>query len=80
MDPFINEDRILLGTFIVLNGLSNGVTLNEFLEKLLKIAIFGGIEEGVSAFERCTAKDASVSFEFVALLEGITLEAEVEVF
>lgn len=80
LDPFINEDRILLGTFIVLSGLGNGVTLNEFLEKLLQIAIFGGIEEGVSAFERCTTKDASVSFEFVALLEGITLEAEVEVF
>ncbi len=80
LDSFICEDRILLSTFIVLSGLGNGVTLNEFLEKLLKIAIFGGIEEGVSAFERCTAKDASVSFEFIALLEGITLEAEVEVF
>ena len=80
LDPFINEDRILLGTFIVLSGLGNGVTLNEFLEKLLQIAIFGGIEEGVSAFERCTTKDASVSFEFVALLEGVTLETEVEVF
>jgi len=80
LDPFINEDRILLGTFIVLSGLGNGVALNEFLEKLLQIAIFGGIEEGVSVFERCTTKDASVSFEFIALLEGITLEAEVEVF
>ena len=80
LDPFINEDRILLGTFIVLNGLGNGVTLNEFLEKFLQIAIFGGIEEGVLAFERYTTKDAFVSFEFIALLEGITLEAEVEVF
>ena len=59
-------------------GLGNGVALNEFLEKFLQIAIFGGIEEGV--FERCTTKDAFVSFEFIALLEGITLEAEVEVF
>jgi len=77
---FINEDRVLLGTFIVLNGLGNGVTLNELLEKLLKVAIFEGIEGAVSAFERCTIKDASVSFEFIVLLEGITLEAEVEVF
>ena len=80
LDSFITEDRILLGTFIILNGLGNGVTLNELLEKLLQIAIFEGIEEGVSAFERCTTKDSSVSFEFIALLEGITLEAEVEVF
>lgn len=80
LDPFINEDRILLGTFIVLDGLESGVHLNDFLEKLLKIAIFGGIEEGVSAFDRCLTKDASVSFEFIALLEGVTLEAEVEVF
>ncbi len=80
LDSFISEDRILLGTFILLSGLGDGVSLNEFLEKLLKIAIFGGVEEGVSAFERCTAKDASVSFEFIALLEGVTLEAEVEAF
>lgn len=80
LDPFIHEDRVLLGTFILFSGLSDGVSLNELLEKLLKIAIFGEIEESVLAFDRCTTKDASVSFDFIALLEGITLAAEIEVF
>ena len=80
IEPFIFEDRILLGTFSILGGLSDGVHLDELLDKLLNIAIFEGIGGAVSAFDRCTTKEASISFEFIALLEGITLETEIQVF
>ena len=80
LNPFIYEDRILLGSFFVLGSYSEGVSLSELLGKLLKIAIFGEVEEAVLAFDKCTIEDASVSFEFIALLEGITLETEIQVF
>ena len=80
LDSFICEDRILLGSFLLLSGLSDGVSLSQLLEKLLKVAIFGGIDRAVSAFGNCTTEDASISFEFIVLLEGITLEEEMQVF
>ena len=54
--------------------------LNDLLEKLLNIAIFGGIEAAVSAFEKCVSEGASASFESITLLEGITLETEIQLF
>ena len=82
LDPFIHEGRISTGYLYLLCVKTNKdrFELNEFLEKLLNIAIFGGIEAAVSAFERCVSEDASASFESITLLEGITLETEIQVF
>ena len=82
LDLFIHEGRISTGYLYLLCVKTNKdrFELNEFLEKLLNIAIFGGIEAAVSAFERCVSEDASASFESITLLEGITLEAEIQVF
>ena len=82
LDPFIHEGRILTGYFYLQCARTNReiVELNDLLEKLLNIAIFGGIEAAVSAFGKSISKDASVSFESITLLKGITLEAEIQVF
>ena len=53
--------------------------LDSFLKHLLKIAIVQGIEEAVFNFEKCT-EETRGSFQTIALLEGIKLEAEIQVF
>ena len=82
LDPFIHEGKISTGYFYLLCVRTDRerFELNELLEKLLNIAIFGGVETAVSAFEKCVSKDASASFESITLLEGITLETEIQVF
>ena len=82
MDSFIHEGRILTGYFYLQCARTNSeiFELNDLLEKLLNIAIFGGIEAAVSAFDKSVSKDASVSFESITLLKGITLETEMQVF
>ena len=82
LDPFIYEGKISTGYFYVLCVRTNEerLELNDVLEKLLNIAIFGGIDAAVSAFEECVSEDASASFESITLLEGITLETEIQVF
>ena len=46
----------------------------------MNITIFGGIETAVSAFAKCVSKDASAPFESITLLEGITIESEIQIF
>ena len=82
LDPFIHEGRILTGYFYLHCERTNRelFELNDLLDKLLNIAIFGGIETAVSTFDKSFSKDASVSFESITLLKGITLETEIQVF
>ena len=82
LNPFIHEGRILTGYFYLQCARTNReiVELNDLLEKLMNITIFGGIEAAVSAFDKSISKDAPVSFESITLLKGITLEAEIQVF
>ena len=82
LDPFIHEGKILTGYFYLQCARTNReiFELNDLSEKLLNIAIFGGIEAAVSAFHKSISKDASVSFESITLLKGITLETEIQVF
>ena len=82
LDPFIHEGRILTGFFYLHCQRTNEelFELNDLLEKLLNIAIFGGIETAVSTFDKSFSKDASASFESITLLKGITLETEIQVF
>ena len=81
LGSFIHEDKILSATFFVLGGYSNGVHLERFLEQLLKIAIVRGIEVAVSAFDRSSCpKGTHGLFQHIALLEGIRIETEIQVF
>ena len=81
LSEFIHEDRIeSVSLFITGGGFGGGgYPLDFLLEQLLKIAIVRGVEEAISAFDRA-AKGKHVPFQFIALLEGIRLEAELEVF
>ena len=76
--PFIYEDQIQSASFSLQGGLYPG-PLDILLKQLLRISIVRGIEGAVSAFDRCT-KDTHVSFQYIALLEGVRLEAEIQVF
>ena len=82
LDSFIYENRILPGYFFMLciNGHEYGVELNDLLDKLLKISIFGGIDRTVSDLASSITQDAFTSFESIVLLEGITLEEEIQIF
>ena len=78
--PFIHEDWIQSASFFIArSGSSMGYPLDMLLEQLLKIAIARGVGGAVSAFDRCT-KDTHASFQYIALLEGIRLEAEIQAF
>lgn len=80
LDSFIHEDKILSATFYVCDGGDrHGTPLEDFLKQLLKITIFQGAEAAVSNFEMHT-EETQGSFQTITLLEGIKLEAEIQVF
>lgn len=78
--PFIHEDRIQSASFFIVGvGFTGGYPLDSLLKQLLKIAIGHGIERAVWDFDRGT-ENAQASFQYIALLEGIRVEAEIQVF
>ncbi len=79
LGSFIHEDKILSATFYVFDGRSDGFNLDTFLQHLLKITIFQGIEGAVSDLERST-KETHGFFQTIALLSGINLEEEIQVY
>ena len=78
---FIHDDRIQSASSFVRGslGFSDGFPLKRLLEQILRIAIVRGIEGAISAIDRCLV-EASGSFQAMALLEGIKLEAEIQAF
>ena len=78
--PFICEDKILSARRFLQAGPSHGLSLEEHLEQLLKIAIVQGIKEAVSAFDKYIGGTHDGFFQYIALLEGITLKTEIQVF
>lgn len=77
---FIHEDHIQSAS-VVVEGMRSftGYPLDALLKQLLKIAIVLGVEKATSDFDRCT-KNPSDSFQYIALLQGIKVEKEMEVF
>ena len=75
----IHEDNIQSACFILRGGPISGFPLDALLEHLLDIVITRGVEGAISTFDRCS-QNAPSSFQYRALLEGITVEAEVQVF
>ena len=92
--PFIrNGDipEISTGSYIVESGFTDGSRLfcpgggisqqHHILERLLHIALVWGIGEAVSAFERsCCPKGVHGFFQYVALIDGIRIETEIQVY
>ena len=80
LKEFIHEDRIeSVSSVIIGNRPPNGYPLEDLQNKLLKIARDRGVEAAVSAFDRCTT-DPQASFQYWALLEGICVEEETQIF
>lgn len=77
--PFIHNDQIQSASFFLQGGSYPGYSLESPLTQLLKISIVRGIEGAVSVFDRCTEETYGY-FQYMALLEGITLETEIQVF
>ena len=80
LDEFIYEDRIeSVSSVIIGNRPPNGYPLKDIQNKLLKIAKDRGVEAAVSAFDRCTT-DTQAPFQYWALLEGIYVDEETQIF
>ena len=80
LKKFIHEDRIESASSVIIgNRPPNGYPLEDLENKLLEIAKDQGVEEAVSAFDRCT-RDEPASFQYCALLEGITIDEETQIF
>ena len=78
--PSIHEDRIQSASFFIFgSGTDVGWPLDYLLDQLLKIAIVLGIERAVSDFEKC-AQNTPGSFQYIALVEGITVDTEMQIF
>ena len=75
---FIHEDYIQSASVFIGHGSLSGYPLDHLLKQLLKIAIVLGVEKAVSDFDRCT-KNPSGSFQYIALLQGIEVETEIQV-
>ena len=76
---FILEDHIQSASFFMFPSSPSGYPLDNLLKQLLRIAIVLGVEKATSVFDRCT-KNPSGSFQYIALLEGIKVEKEIQVF
>ena len=76
---FIHEDRIQSASFFIGGGPTSGYPLDYLLKQLLKTAIALGVEKAISEFDRCT-ENTSGSFQYIALLEGIRVDEEIQVF
>ena len=81
--PFIDEDKILFASLFLIGGVLDGFSpispLDYLLMQLVKISIAYGIEEAVSTFDKGT-KETQGSFQNIALLDGIRLKREINVF
>ena len=80
LKEFTHEDMIESASFVIIrNPPINGYPLENLQKKLLEIAKTKGVEAAVSAFDRCTT-DTQAFFQYSALLEGIYVEEEIQIF
>ena len=80
LEEFIHEDMIESASYVIMrNPPINGYPLEYLQNKLLEIAKTKGVEAAVSAFDRGTTAKP-VFFQYCALLEGIYVEEEIQIF
>ena len=88
---FIDEWNIPIGGYRIENNPTNEsrlfplryqrLALRLLIERLLQISLVRGTEEAVSVFDRSSCSEGTHDlFQDVALLGGIKLETEIEVF
>ena len=80
LEEFIHEDRIKSASSVIIGSSPpNGYPLEYLQNKLLEIAKTKSVETAVSAFDKCTTA-TPVSFKYCALLAGITIDKETQIF
>ena len=80
LSEYIHQDLIQSACFFIApGGQIPGYHLSYLLYQLLRIAIARGVEGAVLAFDRCTTNTHG-SFQYLAILEGIKLESEIQVY
>lgn len=80
LSEYIHENRIQSACFFVaIGGRVPGYDLYDLLVQLLRITIARGVESAILAFDRCTTETHG-SFQYYAVLEGIKLECEIQVY
>ena len=77
--PFIDDEDCIQSASTFINGGLTRYPLDFLLKQLVKITIAQGVEEAASAVDRCIT-DTHVSFQYMALLEGIRVEEEIQIF
>ena len=88
---FIDEDNIPLGSYVIESDPTDGACLSSrgyqrrylylLVERLLEITLVRGIEEAISVFDRCSCPEGAHGFfQDVAMLEGIKLKTEIQIF
>lgn len=78
LKEFIHEDRILSASFALFGGRHDGYKIDMFMKHLLNIAIYCGVGGAVLSFIRST--EARIPFQHMALLEGILVDKEIQVY
>ena len=77
--PFIQNDAILTPSHFLKGYFSEGFPIERLITQLLKFAIARDTEGAVAEMDRRLRINRG-SFKYLALLEGIRLEKEIEVF
>ena len=75
---FSKEGRTRSAACYLVCEIKGGITVDMLLGHLLNIALCKGVEKAVSSFERSTQNKAY--FQYMALLEGISISDEVQIF
>ncbi len=80
LSEYLHEDMIQSACFFIrIGGQLPGYHLYYLLFQLMRITIARGVESAVLAFDRCTT-EIHGSFQYFAILEGIKLESEIQVY
>lgn len=80
LEEFIHKDMIESASSVIIGDRPpNGYPLEDLQNKLLEIAKDRGVEAAVSAFDRYTT-DTQASFQYWALLEGISVGEKIQIF
>ena len=91
LDEDVIRDTILAASYVIASDPTNGLCLylqrltrlylSRIIERLLEITLIRGAETAVSVFDKCCYPEGAHGFyQNVALIEGIKLEREIQVF
>jgi len=79
LNEHIEDDRIQTAIYAIHGGLGNGYPLDDYLSKILDLAIIHGPSTATLQFYAC-AESQSATYKFLAILSGLRLDRGIQVF